>query len=601
MSAARSTGCPSRCKGSSPPGSTRFPSRRSGCSRTPRWSGRSSGSGPSRRSTGSRVGKPRSCCTHWSARSSCSGPRSSSVGSETEYSFRHVLIRDVAYGQIPRPARADKHERVATWIESLGRSDDQAELVAHHYLQALELAEAAGRSTAALADAARFAFRDAGERAAALSVADGARRLFDAALKLWPRDDPERPYLLMRRAAPLGGVEIAAEDTKLLEEAMAALTRAGDDVGAADAERLLSRSYWMQGRSDEAAEHMRRAVALIRDAEPSRTTVDVLSSVASSAMLRGFSAEALPNAQRALELAEQLNLFEGKAAALHVRGSARLHLGDDGGLEDMQRSVELARSAGALGTLARHVNGLSVAHIVLGDVRAAGAARRESGRLTQQIGADADYRWFQGVLCDQQYRDGNWDEAVELCDAFLARVDSGDPHYMTGQAACVRAQIRAARGDDAGAVADIDRALEQVRSIPDPQLKHYTTSLATHVLSFGDPERALPMAREFLEHLRTGGELQFSVIALPAFAAAAHRLGLAAALGPAVAERGPRRWFQVLRAYADDDLGRAADLLFEIGSLPDEAEARVLAGGDQLEAGLAFFRGVGATRFESPG
>ena len=46
--------------------------------------------------------------------------RSSSVGSETEYGFRHVLIRDVAYGQIPRTVRAEKHQRVAGWIESLG-------------------------------------------------------------------------------------------------------------------------------------------------------------------------------------------------------------------------------------------------------------------------------------------------------------------------------------------------------------------------------------------------------------------------------------------------------------------------------------------------
>src|SRR5205823_13379769 len=126
-----------------------------------------------------------------------------------------------------------------------GRSDDQAELVAHHYLQALELAEATGRSTAALADAARFAFRDAGERAAALSVAAGARRFFDAALRLWPRDDPERPYLLIRRAAPLGGLDLG--DNQLLHEAVGDLTRAGDHVGAAEAERLLARSYWLQG------------------------------------------------------------------------------------------------------------------------------------------------------------------------------------------------------------------------------------------------------------------------------------------------------------------------------------------------------------------
>ena len=49
-----------------------------------------------------------------------------------------------------------------------------------------------------------------------------------------------------------------------------------------------------------------------------------------------------------------------------MRGTARLHLGDGGGLEDIERSVELARSIGALELVSRHVNGLSVAHVVLG-------------------------------------------------------------------------------------------------------------------------------------------------------------------------------------------------------------------------------------------
>jgi hypothetical protein len=282
-------------------------------------------------------------------------------------------------------------------------------------------------------------------------------------------------------------------------------------------------------------------------------------------------------------------------------GTVRLNLGDDGGLEDVERSVDLSRSTGSIGHLSRHVNGLSVAYVALGDVRAAGAARRESGLLAQQIGSVAGYRWYQGVLCDQEYHDGNWDEALALCDVFLARIETGERHYMTAQAASVRAQIEVARGDDIGAVADIERALEQVRVIADPQLRHYTTALAAHVLSFADPERAVQIATEFLALLRGDDELQFAVIALPTFAAAAHRLGLAPELGDAVAGRGPRRWFQVLRAYGSGDLVRAADLLHEIGSLPDEAEARVLAGGDQLEAGLAFFRSVGATRFDSPG
>src|SRR3954454_20591667 len=41
--------------------------------------------------------------------------RRSSVEGEVQYAFRHVLVRDVAYGQIARAGRAEQHERVAGW------------------------------------------------------------------------------------------------------------------------------------------------------------------------------------------------------------------------------------------------------------------------------------------------------------------------------------------------------------------------------------------------------------------------------------------------------------------------------------------------------
>ena len=57
-----------------------------------------------------------------------------------------MLVRDVAYQQIPRAARGRKHVQAAEWIEhaSEGRLADQSEFLAHHYVQALELGEAAG-------------------------------------------------------------------------------------------------------------------------------------------------------------------------------------------------------------------------------------------------------------------------------------------------------------------------------------------------------------------------------------------------------------------------------------------------------------------------
>ena len=67
------------------------------------------------------------------------GQRRSSVEGESEYAFLHLLVPDVAYSQIPRAARLAKHRAVAEWMASLGRAEDHAEVVAHHYLQAHRL------------------------------------------------------------------------------------------------------------------------------------------------------------------------------------------------------------------------------------------------------------------------------------------------------------------------------------------------------------------------------------------------------------------------------------------------------------------------------
>src|SRR5205814_3349608 len=95
--------------------------------------------------------------------------RRSSVEGETEFAFNHALVRDVAYGQIPRAERAQKHLRAAEWIESLGRPEDHAEMVAHHYVNALELGRAAGQDDGELVDRVRAALRHAGARAMTLN------------------------------------------------------------------------------------------------------------------------------------------------------------------------------------------------------------------------------------------------------------------------------------------------------------------------------------------------------------------------------------------------------------------------------------------------
>ena len=107
-----------------------------------------------------------------------------STESETEYLFWHALVRDVAYGELPRRARLAKHAAVAAWLEaeSGARVDERAELLAHHYSTALGLARATGDDDAAasLVGPTIGSLGRAGERALRLDVPAAERHLTQA-------------------------------------------------------------------------------------------------------------------------------------------------------------------------------------------------------------------------------------------------------------------------------------------------------------------------------------------------------------------------------------------------------------------------------------
>src|SRR4029077_12489155 len=127
--------------------------------------------------------------------------------------------------------RGDKHRLTAEWIESLGRPEDHAEVLAHHYLAALEYARATGQEVESIAKRARIAVRNAGDRAASLNAFDAAARFYASALELTPPDAHERPQLLLGYGEALtqGG---AGDAEATLDKAVRALIAAADREGA---------------------------------------------------------------------------------------------------------------------------------------------------------------------------------------------------------------------------------------------------------------------------------------------------------------------------------------------------------------------------------
>src|SRR5438309_3598357 len=63
----------------------------------------------------------------------------SGIAGELEFTFKHALVRDVAYASLPRMRRARAHAEAARWLQQIAadRSDEQAELIAHHYRTAI--------------------------------------------------------------------------------------------------------------------------------------------------------------------------------------------------------------------------------------------------------------------------------------------------------------------------------------------------------------------------------------------------------------------------------------------------------------------------------
>src|SRR6476661_10293897 len=209
---------------------------------------------------------------------------------DSEFSFKHVLIRDVAYGTLPRQDRRDRHATVARYVEDMAGEQvrDMAWLLAYHWREAGEPAGAIGYLLIAA------------ERARDAWATEEAMRLFESALDLATDDASRRRIRLARGQAmvrldeyepavgELGALlpelngfdELEAllgrgraaqwtEETDLAlemaERAVAASERLGSTEHLAPALGRLSQAYAMRGADgdlDRATEVGDRALAI---------------------------------------------------------------------------------------------------------------------------------------------------------------------------------------------------------------------------------------------------------------------------------------------------------------------------------------------------
>jgi class 3 adenylate cyclase/tetratricopeptide (TPR) repeat protein len=539
--------------------------------------------------------------------------RRPSVAGENEYAFRHLLVRDVAYGQIPRARRAEKHRLAGEWIERLGRAEDHAEMLAYHYSSALELARAAGADTAALEEPARRALREAGDRAYTLSAYQTARTYYAAALEAWPEGEPRDPELLIRYGRVLNSVEIGAAP-ELLFEAAEVSRSAGDMGRAAEAETLICEMYWLLGRRDEAFEHLRVAEELVADVPISYAKAYVMTNLSRFWMLAGDSEHSIPSGREALAMAEELGLEELQAAALDNIGISRVQLGDRGGLEDLERSIEIADALNSIES-ARAYGNLASGLADMGELERSWETLAEARRRAERFGLDDWLLWLRGESAYPHYYTGAWDESVQILDELIEGF-AEHPFWMETPCRLLRGQIRLARGDEAGAREDVEQALELSRAAKDPQVVWPSQAFAARSLASSDPDRARALVTELLADWIAHGWPRSSEMSwTPDAAIALSQLGREDEYIEAVTQAGadPSPWRRAAVAFLSGDPAGAAEIYAEIGSGPDEAYARFRAAelflrdgrrteaDVELQRALAFWRAAGASAYVREG
>jgi class 3 adenylate cyclase/tetratricopeptide (TPR) repeat protein len=528
--------------------------------------------------------------------------RRSAVEHELQYAFRHVLVRDVAYGQIPRAVRAERHQQVAAWIEGHVRGEDAAELLAHHYVSALEYGRAAGRDVAELVEHARTALRDAGRRAVALNEFANAARFFEAALELMHEDDPEWAHLALEHAEAATYFDVSSD--RLLLRARHALTDVHDE---ARAELVLGEYRWLRGDRDAAEEHFRAAELLTGQMTRVEAQLRVLANLARFAMLAEEAERAVTLGRQALLLAERLGQDDMRAHALNTIGIARVSRGDVAGFADLETGREIARRV-SVPEYVRACGNLASELVVHGELRRAAELHREAFSIASEIGYEEPTRWLSTEIALDHMRAGDWEEARRIVEKRIPEYERS-PFWIEPQTRICRARMLISEGTIADAVADADRAVEASRggrsfqSLCDP-----LAFRARLHAELGELEDAAQVVDELLDSWALTRSGYVTEWALDAWYAA-RQTGRETRLQSAIDASHAIPWLEVTVLLIGRDFAAAATQLDELGAAFPAALARLWGAewlvedgrqpdaNAQAERTLAFWRSVGATRY----
>ncbi|MGL6280176.1 MAG: ATP-binding protein, partial [Gaiella sp.] len=324
--------------------------------------------------------------------------------------FLQALVQRVTYETIARRDRRVRHLAAARFLaeEAALDPDEIAEVIAAHYLDAHQADPAAADADDVRAQA-RAWFTRAAERAASLAASLEAQRSFVRAAEL-AADEVDRGRSLARAGelATMGGRLDEAEP--LLEEAIAILRAAGAREDAAGAEVARAEILFATDRLDEAIGQLAGALEAYEAADDGAAIATVSAQLGRIYLFIGEREEAMLHVERALELAERLELTGVVVQALINKGIT-LRGRPNESLALMRHAVLLAEEASDWRGVARGCMNLGYLLSIAGRELEALEASERGMLAARRLGDRVWERSLAANLCSGYVVTGQWDEA----------------------------------------------------------------------------------------------------------------------------------------------------------------------------------------------
>ena len=439
------------------------------------------------------------------------------LGGGRAWTFKHILIRDVAYDAIPKEERSRAHDAFGRWLEAAAgeRFVEYADIVAYHAEQAFLLAHELGDPDVRALASRAFAGLVAG--------GDKARR----------RGDPRAALAFFRRAAVVAEASDAPDEDRVSARGLVALCRVqleGSQEVLDEIEQLVLRARELS-TGTVLVDLLQALSGTVSDRDPERARTLDREAVAAArelgdpetiawAMVRShwvpWARGDLEEHRRVLVEADAYIRISGaRAAAPECLGWLGVNAQWRGDFEAAARYLDehegLARASGSPAQLGQALRNRSVLAVARGDIASARAAAEQALAAHLDSGNRMEIgvgRWF---IADALDAAGDRTAAVAALRRSVEDLGAATLQGFRAEARVHLALLLLAAGDVSGARSEAELARAEVEPGDVYTVASSTAALAAVHAGEGDVDNADRLYRRALEAWgRTGYALELA-------------------------------------------------------------------------------------------